>query len=895
MQLIVPHASTDLDALGSAAGLRVLYPGATIVVPGLLLAGAAAFASLHRYHLPTCTPRDVDLDRVELLVVADTADPARLGALSAVARRPGVRIHLYDHHPREPGDLRAEVEVCEPVGATATLVAELLEESGAPMSPQVATALLLGIYADTSFLTLPSTTPRDARAVAFLLERGANLALAERFVSPDLTPPQQELLSQLLQTERLHTVRGVKIRIAPGETRNYVGGLALVVHRLLDLRPAAATFVAVRMGDRVHVVGRSEVPWVDARAVLAAFGGGGHPGAASAVVRSGDVDGVVAGLLERLEATVGTPLTARDLMKSPVRAISPDRTVAEAERLMLRYGYSGLVVTEGERVVGVVSRADAERARRHGLAHAPVKGVMAHQPIVVRPDTPLDEMQALMIERGVGRLPVVEDGRLVGIVTRSDLLGELYGSAAPHWHRRLHGSPGEGAAEATARIRERAAGLPPAALRILRAAGRIARDTAQPAYAVGGFVRDLLLGRPNMDIDIAVEGDGIAFAEQLARALGGQVHPVPRFGTAHVRLPEGIRVDVATARREFYEHAAALPRVEDADLREDLYRRDFTINALAVRLTPEGPGEVVDFFGGYADLRAGLIRVLHSLSFVEDPTRVLRAIRFACRYGMRLEDETARLAGEAVRSALLLRVSAERLRNELILILGEPAAGACLAALAGLGALEQVLPGVRWGDPVRAALAGAERLLSGDAAPEEPLPAAIRQLAGEVEPWLLRAACLAPGLAAGAPSAGLVERLRLRRRPRTVLEHVLGHWREALGNLSAAGLPPSRVVEVLEGWPAEGLALLWILGRESPAAEYVLRFLESWRHVRARVSARDLQQAGIPEGPAYRHALAAARRARLDGRAATREEELAAAIAAARAWAAQREGEAHAG
>lgn len=881
MQIIVPHASTDLDAFGAAAGLRVLYPSATVVLPGTVLPGAAAFASLHRYHLPTRPARDVDLERVDLVVVADTADRDRLGAVAEVVGRPGVRLHLYDHHPREPGDLQGELEVWEPVGAASTLVAELIEEAGAALSPQTATALLLGIYADTSFLTLPSTTPRDARAAAFLLERGANLALAERFVSPDLTPAQQELLAQLLASERLHTVRGVRVRVAPGETQGYVGGLALVVHRLLDLRPAPATFVAVRMGDRVHLVGRSGVPWVDARAALAPFGGGGHPGAAAAVVRGRGLEEVVQALLESVERTAGQPLTARDLMKAPVRAVAPDRTVAEAERLMLRYGYSGLVVTEGSRVVGVVSRADTERARRHGLAHAPVKGVMSRPAVTIPPSMPLDEVQGLMIERGVGRLPVVEDGQLVGIVTRSDVLGELYGGSAPHWHRRLHGSPGA-PPEATVRAREHQASLPPAVRDVLRAAGCVARDTAQPAYAVGGFLRDLLLGRPNTDVDIAVEGDGIAFAARLAAVTGGSVHPVPRFGTAHVILPGGLRVDVATARREFYEHAAALPQVEHADLREDLYRRDFTINALAARLTPDGPGEVVDFFGGYRDLEAGLIRVLHSLSFVEDPTRVLRAVRFACRYGFRLEAETGQLAREAVSGGLLLRLSPHRLRAELVLILSEETAAECLDQLAALGALDQVLPGLRWGDAPRQALRAAGSVLGGRDGEAAPVPAAIRDLVRAAEPWLVRAVCLAPGFEdPGLAVRSLADRLELPRRARRVLARVLPGWRDALERLAQPEVRPSQVVELLEGWPPEGLVLLWLLGQEGAAAGRVRRYLEEWRHVRPRIGPEDLRRAGVPPGPACGRALAAARRARLDGVAATPEEELEAGVEAA--------------
>lgn len=922
-RIIVPHANTDPDALGAAVAARVLYPGAAVVLPGLVLPGAAEFASLHRYQVRARKPKELDLDRLEMAVVVDTRDPARLGPLREVVRREGLRLHLYDHHPGDPGDLGGELEVVEPVGATCTLLAELLEEAGVRPSPFEATALLLGIYADTDHLTLPTTSPRDVRAAAWLLEQGASLQVVARFTRPELQPAQQELLAQLIARSRVHTVRGVRVQVAVGETAAYVGGLARLVHKLCDLRPAAATFVVVRMEDRVHLVGRSTVPWVDAARVMAAFGGGGHRGAASATVRGLSAEAAAERLLQVLaEVGVGQPLTARDLMKTPVRAVPQDVSIGEAERLMLRYGYSGLVVVDsGHRVVGVISQRDVEKARRHGLTHAPVKGVMSSPALTIPPDLPLDEIQALMVERDIGRLPVVEDGRLVGIVTRSDVLGRLYGAPVPHWHRPLY-EPGVGGEVAGAAIRDRARDLPPPVARALRAAGEVARETAVPAYAVGGFVRDLLLGWPVLDVDIVVEGDGIAFARRLAERLGGRAEAVPRFGTAHVYDAEGFRVDVATARRELYAYAAALPEVEAADLREDLYRRDFTIGAMAIRLTPEGLGELVDFFGGYRDLQEGVVRVLHSLSFVEDPTRILRAARFAGRYGMRLEPETARLAREAVAGGFLERVTPERVRNDLIRLLQEPAAPACLQVLRELGALEHVLPEVRWTDETEALVERVRECLAGagagagpgaasggeaGAGPASPaLPPAVVSIARAAEPWRLYLAALLVGGACGAgcgdPGRGgkypgdggapdaspearagaLAERLRLSRRDREALLGAVAGVAAALAILTRPDLRPSQAVGILEPRPPEGLLLLWLLGERTPARGWVERYWAELRHIRPAITGDDLRQTGLPPGPAYAVALAAARAARLDGRAVGREAELAVALAAAR-------------
>ncbi|MGH7207545.1 MAG: hypothetical protein ACREI2_15205, partial [Nitrospiraceae bacterium] len=169
--------------------------------------------------------------------------------------------------------------------------------------------------------------------------------------------------------------------------------------------------------------------------------------------------------------------------------------------------------------------------------------------------------------------------------------------------------------------------LPSRVFQVLEQAGELAEQTSVSAFVVGGFVRDLLLGRPNLDLDLVIEGDGIAYAQALARAAKAELKIHDRFGTAVIVFPDGFKLDVATARTEYYEYPAALPTVERSSIRKDLYRRDFTINTLAIRLNASHFGELIDFYGGQRDLKEKTIRVLHSLSFVEDPTRVFRAVR----------------------------------------------------------------------------------------------------------------------------------------------------------------------------------------------------------------------------------------------------------------------------
>lgn len=866
LQIIIPHINTDLDALGAAVGAQVLYPRAVIVLPGSPNPLAAEFISLHRYNLRVRSVRDVELEAVTRAIVVDTADPDRLGPLGALLGR--AEVHLFDHHPEEPEDIHGTLEVRDLVGAATTLLAELIEESGAPISPLQATAMLLGIYADTGSLRLMGTTDRDARAAAFLLSRGANLRAVDRFIQGTLSPVQMSLLQQLQQRSRWVNVRGARIRIIEGETAEYVGGLALVVHRLQELQEAPALFAVVRMADRVYLVGRSEVPWVDVAQVMAAFGGGGHRSAASAVVKGATIPAVLDRLEEVLGAAVERPLMARDVMSAPVKTISPDKPVRDAERLMLRHGHTGLpVMDEQGRLEGLVSLRDVEKARRHGLEHAPVKGIMVRRVVTVTPDTPLDEVQELMVEKDIGRVPVVEEGNVVGIISRSDLLGLLYGGPVARWHRTLYTDADGAAGEGGELVRQAVERAPRAIRQLLRTAGAVAEQMGLPAYAVGGFVRDLLLGRPNLDIDIVVEGDGIAFAHALSHELSGKVKEVPRFGTAHIYIDsEGqelpARIDVATARREFYEHAAALPVVENANLREDLYRRDFSINAMAVRLGATGPGGLVDFFGGLQDLRDRHIRILHTLSFVEDPTRILRAVRFAHRYGFSLEPNTAQCAKTAVTEGFLDRVSIERLRNELLLILQEPRSGGALASLEELGVLSRLLPGLTVDMDTVLLLNAVDRM--GETLPD---------LGQVAEPWLTKVMLLLFRLPAdkGAVAA---QRLKLRREPGQALLHALADRAAVLGLLSAPHVTAAAVVKALKDWPPEGLAALALMGGH----ERVLRYWQQWRHVRLEITGLDLVAAGVPEGPMVRSLLERVLSARLDGAAPDRETQLALAL-----------------
>ena len=377
-----------------------------------------------------------------------------------------------------------------------------------------------------------------------------------------------------------------------------------------------------------------------------------------------------------------------------------------------------------------------------------------------------------------------------------------------------------------------------------------------PVYLVGGAVRDLLRGAGHVDLDVAVEGDAVATAREIAERLGGTAVEHGRFGTATVTAP-GLSVDLATTRRETYPRPGALPEVEPAPLAADLGRRDFTINAMAAGLSGADLGLLHDPHGGRDDLAAGVIRILHERSFVDDPTRVLRAIRYEARLGARLDPLTETLAREAIETGALRTVSGKRLRDELIDLLNEPDMPEAVRRMCELR-LDRALYPALLCDPDRAdraargaAQVGAHRALS-------VLATMIAPDADALHPWLDRMAFPRPERETVARAAYSGPHLAHALRP---------------------GMPASELYDRLHGEPLEALVVALAWGAPDEA---VLRYLGDVRGARLEVTGSDLIAAGVPESPALGRALEETLRRKLDGEIDGRDEELRVAVEIAR-------------
>ncbi|PRO65066.1 CBS domain-containing protein [Alkalicoccus urumqiensis] len=652
MQIILSHNNADFDACASMIAAGLLYPEAKAVLPQRTTSEVEHFLTIYRDVFPFLRPHECPWEDVSevILVDTDTVD-------AQVPELPEETVmHVIDHHSGEKPDFPVLGEYRrEPVGACVTLLTESLQEKEISISPLEATALALGLYSDTESFTLPGTTPRDLSAGAFLLENGANLEVVDQFREVPLTAEQQALFQDLLEHSRPITIQGVELLLCRSEQEFYTGHLAHITRKLLQISGVDGVIAAARMGKKIFLTSRAQAPQIDFRPLMEGFSGGGHAQAASATIRDWTFARVLEEVEKKLPAIVSPMLTARTLMSSPARVIAPDTSVEQASKMLYRYGHTGFPVVEEEKLIGVISRRDVDKALHHGLGHAPVKGFMQRTPVTTSPEATLETVRSLMIEKQVGRLPVLENEKLIGIVSRTDVIQAMHGRMP------TEAAPRMPVKRQVTKTLERV--LPADAIHLLRTIGETAAASSLQLYLIGGIVRDIFLGRANEDLDVVIEGDAISFAEILRGQFGGRVRPHETFRTATWVTPEHVHVDLTSARTEYYDFPAALPSVELSTLKEDLFRRDFTMNTLAVSLHPDTFGELTDYFNGLQDIWDKRIRVLYNLSFVEDPTRILRAVRFETRFSFQMDTQTKFLAGEA--APLLQSVSGERLASEL--------------------------------------------------------------------------------------------------------------------------------------------------------------------------------------------------------------------------------------
>jgi tRNA nucleotidyltransferase (CCA-adding enzyme) len=661
--IIGTHLNADFDALASLLAAQKLYPGSQVVFPGSQEKSLRNFFINSMIYLFNM----VELKSVDPAIVQAWSSSTPVNPNGSATSPPSWKTKRWRSTssttiPARRATSKGDRMHCAETGANVTILVEEIIRRDIPVSPDEATVMCLGIYEDTGSFSFASTAVRDFHAAAWLLEKGANLNIIADLISREISPRQVTVLNDMIQAAgRIH-INGVEIAFTSVSTDTYVPDFAFLVHKMVKMENLDAIFALARMGGKVYVVARSRIPEVDAGSIVAGLGGGGHAYAAAATIRDRTLIQVEHQLLKILQSKVRARRLAGSLMSSPPIFAGPDIRLKTAGDILTRYNINALLIMEGGAaegaIRGYISRQIIEKALFHGLGDAPVSDYMNTDIESVAPDADLPEIQKTIIENKQRILPVVKDGQVVGVLTRTDLLNILIHRDNRNNKRCRQtdsgGAPWPHAQHVGRFMRER---LSRELIDMLAAIGRTAARIGCGAFVVGGFVRDLFLYRPNEDIDIVIEGDGIAFARQYARKAGARLHTHEKFGTAVIIFEGGFKIDVASARLEYYQFPAALPTVEMSSIKLDLYRRDFTINTLAIHLNPDRFGTLIDFFGAQKDLKSRVIRVLHNLSFVEDPTRVFRAIRFEQRFAFTIGKLTANLIENAARHDFTKKLS----------------------------------------------------------------------------------------------------------------------------------------------------------------------------------------------------------------------------------------------
>ena len=843
-EVIATHGNTDFDAFAAMLAARRLYPGAVVAV-GSLNRNVRDFYRLHAEELESVVEMSrLEPEAIRRLIVIEAMNASRLGELEQVALDASVEKVLFDHHGEAelPDWVDPGATVLSRDGALTTTLVGILAERELLPSPLEATTFALGIHEDTGSLTYATSTQRDADALAWCLRHGARQDLVSVYLRAPLAASERDLLNHLLEELEPLAVGGEEVLLAAVRWPEYVEGISILAHKIVDLTDTRALVLLVEMDDRVFAVVRSRSDDLDASVIASALGGGGHPHAASAIARS-DLDEARAVVVAALGRARQEPRRARDVMSTPPRSVAPQERVRDAMVLCQRHGQSGVFVVEQRRLVGAVSREDLDKAVGHGLGHAPVRGIMSGQVVAADEDATLSELQALVTSAEDGRVAVLRDDELVGVVARADLLRALEGIQHDH-------------EETSDSLANELSGL--TRVRTLSDAVASLGDRTGGVYLVGGTVRDILLGEESFDIDIAVDGDAIELARLLAAILGGRMTPHERFGTAVVLYGEDERVDVVTTRTEFYDAPGALPTVERAGLREDLFRRDFTINAMAVSLQPADYGRLVDPFGGRADLAAGLLRVLHNLSFIDDPTRIFRAIRYEARYGLRLEEHSARLARACIEMGLVGDLSSARLRDELQALLEDPGAARGILRLGELQADRAI-----------------HRHLSADADAVQLFERAqeVRdELGAEVPAWRIGLAALGRHLTSEEAYDWLT-RLKVRSRDVDRIAGAITVSPRIVERIRAVKLDPAEVVALADPFAPDAPLLALAQDDVPELRDYFTRL----RDVRIEIGGAELAKLGLAESPRVGEVLAELRRRKLNGELDGRESELDAA------------------
>ncbi len=886
--LITCHANADFDAFASLIGASILYPDALLLFPGTQENNLQRYVDeIAQEHYNLLSPKDIKDIEITKLIIVDTRQATRLDHVKDLLENENVERIVWDHHPQSHEDVDADTMHYEEIGAVSSLITFEIFKQNKDISPVEATLLSLGIHVDTGSFTYASTKQRDFEAASMLWQCGVDTQIIRQYLRTEFTSAHIKALNDLLETSEYHEIVDLKVVIATTRGDDYIHDFALLAPRFMEMQPCKIFFALAQMGEKIQVLARSTEKNLDVGQVCSALGGGGHKYAASASIKNMPISEVKDLLIREIFLQVNAHTTANTLMSSPVVRAYESTTMGEASTIMVRYGLKALPVfhNHSRTCAGWISQEQAARgsALNRLTMESPVSLYMQRDFKVASHKASLQEMMDIIIGERQRLLPIVhanapiteqnelQNHPVTGVVTRTDLI-RLFSdenTILPMPTRSKKAKTRNLTKSLNDRYGEEC-------VDILRLAGNVAEELQVQVSVVGGFVRDLVMEKKSkdwteLDIDLVVEGDGITFSREFAKKIQGRVRTHETFLTASVlfqsKKNKSCKIDIATARLEYYEYPAALPTIEVSSLKMDLYRRDFTINSMAIRLNPHNYGVLVDFFNGQTDLRSKKIRMLHTLSFIEDPTRILRAIRFEQRYDFAIDVQCEKLMQNAVSLQLVDKLSGKRIVAELELILKEETIFKFINRLEEFNALHAVHPLLKLQTHNEALLMRTIEAVEWHRKlylPEKLDALLIVLLA------LLRSAHESDFIE-------IADRLDFTdKRKKTFLTirshvievyHNLERWAQNKGQVS-------KLYHLLQNVPVE--TVIYCMGRtvNEELKKALTQYIYKWRNEKPDINGNDLEALEIPHGKVYRELLTFALDVKLDNENVTREEQL---------------------
>jgi tRNA nucleotidyltransferase (CCA-adding enzyme) len=417
LKVILTHENSDFDALAAQLAASKLYPDAVPVLSRRLNREVRAFVTTYGEQLPYVSADELPRRHVTEAIIVDAQSASSIKGMDDTTT-----LTIIDHHPMHGKPKPQASYTIAEIGATTCLLVEKLRELRVSLTPLESTLLLLGIYEDTGSLSYPGTTARDLRCAAWLLEQEANLNVVASFLRHPLDGRYQAVYARLAESAEWRHLQEQDILIAVAHLEEYLDDLSTLAHKLDDVFDPDASFMLFVFRDQIQLIARSSSRAIDVGQIARVFGGGGHSSAAAALIQDVSIEEVLSQLDSALEDHVQPPVTVREIMSFRVHTLHPDMSLSRAETLMRRYGHEGFPVVEDGQLLGVLTRREIDRALHHGLGEANVRAYMHTGDVAVSPSDSVAIVQQIMTDHGVGQVPVVQEGRILGIVTRTDLI-----------------------------------------------------------------------------------------------------------------------------------------------------------------------------------------------------------------------------------------------------------------------------------------------------------------------------------------------------------------------------------------------------------------------------------------------------------------------------------------